>query len=228
VRLAVFFLSLSMLACGNPPTPTDGGTGGDAGTSCLEPDRVCPADPPLPGSPCEGMLVCPYAPSGMATCAGGTWLFDSGCDGGPIGGSCIPPLAEVCRTPFTGTLTGASIEVGPADGVFRPFADHEPVTADFGGQGGAMVAYRVRVEGTDVAPECVSVSTTVTYDGMAPVASRRGIRLHCGQSLGMLDILSDRPCESRIYPVTMTVEVQGVGSTTATLDLMGGLCPRTF
>lgn len=201
---------------------------GDAGASCVEPDRVCPADPPLPGSPCEGMLVCPYAPSAMATCAGGTWLFDTGCDGGPPGSTCVPPLAEVCRTPFTGTLSGARIEIGPTTGAFRPFMDHEPVTAEFGGQGGAMIAYRMRVDGTEVAPECVSVNATVTFDGMTPVESHRGIRLHCGQSLGMFDVLPGSPCESRIYPVTMSVTVAGVGTTSATLDLMGGPCPRTF
>lgn len=207
------------VACGTAPTGTDGGTA-DAGASCSEPDRACTEDPPLPGSPCEGMLSCPFPGGGLATCAGGVWSFDPGCDGG-----CAPPLAELCRTPFSGTLAGGRVEIGPPDGAFRPFTEHEVVSASFGGQGGAMIAYRVRVDGVEV-PACMTIDAVVTYDGMAPVPSHRAIELHCGQTLGVFDILPDRPCESRIYPVTLAVDVVGVGRSTATLDLMGGLCPR--
>jgi hypothetical protein len=223
LRLGSLLVVLGLAACGSSPAGGDGGTG-DGGLSCLEPDRVCPEEPPLPGSPCEGMLVCPYSGGGMGTCAGGVWAFDPGCDGG---GGCAPPLAEICRTPFAGTLSGGSVEIGPPDGPFRPFTDHEVVSATFGGQGGAMIGYRVRVNGVEV-PACMTVDAVVTYDGMAPVPSHRGIELHCGQTLSVYDILPDRPCEARIYPVTLTVEVVGVGSTTATLDLMGGVCPRAL
>ena len=201
-------------------------TGADVGESCFEPARECPVEPPLPGSPCEGMLSCPYDLGAMATCAGGVWLFDTGCDGGGPGGGCAPPPAEVCRDPFTGPLAGATVEIGPIDGAFRPFSDHEPVTATYGGQGGAMVAYRVRINGVVVPSDCIDVSASVTYDGMAPVPSHHGVVLHCDQTLGIFDVLPDRPCESRIYPVSMTVVVEGIGESTVSLDLMGGMCPR--
>lgn len=209
-------------ACGAQAAGSDGGTGGaDVGASCFLPARECPEEPPLPGSPCEGMLSCPYGTGGMGTCAGGVWLYDPGCDGG-----CAPPLAEVCRDPFTGALSGAVVEIGPVDGAFRPFSDHEPITAVYGGQGGAMINYRVRIDGMDVPADCIEVSASVVYDAMAPVSSRHGVVLHCDQTLGIFEVLPDRPCESRIYPVTMTVEVAGIGETSVTLDLMGGMCPR--
>lgn len=220
-RFASLGAVLALLACGGSPAPgTDGGMG-DAGGSCTEPDRACTEDPPLPGSPCEGMLSCPFSGGGVATCADGVWSFDPGCDGG-----CAPPLAEVCRTPFTGTLTG-TVEIGPPDGAFRPFTDHEVVAAVFGGQGGGMLNYRVRVNGAEV-PACMTIDAVVTFDGMTPVPSHRAIEMHCGQTLGVFDIFPANPCESRIYPTTLEVEVVGVGSASATLDVMGGMCPRTL
>jgi hypothetical protein len=230
VRSWLLSCCVFFIACGEAPTSHDAGTsGGDAGTSCIEPDRECPLDPPLIGSPCEGTLVCPFDGGGTATCAGGEWLFDTGCDGGGEGGGgCAPPLAEVCRDPFTGSVSDARVEVGPVEGVFRPFSANETVTAEFGSQGGGMIAYRVRIDGVEVAPECIDLRTTVTLDDSEPLTSHRGITLHCGHSLGVFDILAESPCESRSYPVTLRVEVAGVGSATANLDLMGGACPRTF
>jgi len=229
VRLWLLSCSVFVIACGEAPTGHDAGSsGGDAGASCIEPDRECPLDPPLIGSPCEGTLACPYDTGGMATCAGGEWFFDTGCEGGGDGGGCTPPLAEVCRDPFTGTVSSARVEVGPVEGVFRPFSDHETITPEFGAQGGGMIAYRVRIDGVEVAPECIDLRTTVTLDDNAPLTSHRGITLHCGHSLGVFDILAEDPCESRIYPVTLRVEVAGVGNATASLELMGGACPRTF
>lgn len=208
--------------CGPVAAPVDVGPGADASAPCSEPDRACTEEPPLPGSPCEGMLSCPFPPGGVATCAGGVWSFDPGCDGG-----CAPPLAELCRSPFAGTLGRSRVELGPVDGPFRPFSAHEIIAATFGGQGGAMLAYRVRIDGADV-PACMTVDAVVTYDGMTPVPSHRAVELHCGQTLGVFEILPGSPCEARVYPITLDVEVAGAGTATATLDLMGGLCPRTF
>lgn len=193
---------------------------------CLEPDRVCPATEPFPGSPCEGMLNCDYA-GGIATCVAGEWTWETLCDGGPIGGGCAPPLVETCPTPFAGTLAGATIEVGPDEpGAFRPFAPGEHLTATYGAQGGAMLAYRLRVSAPSGTPACVGTTTTLTYDAMPPGSVPSAVELHCGQTLRIYAILPDRPCETREYAVTLEVVVDGVGEAVVPLVIDGGLCPR--
>lgn len=229
MRLASFFFVAGLVAgCGDPPAPTsDAGVGDAAIEICLEPDRVCPASEPFPGSPCEGMLHCEYG-AGFGNCVAGEWTWESLCDGGgPGGGGCAPPLVESCEVPFTGALPGATLLVGPDDpGPFRPFAANEHVEAVHGPQGGSMLAYRLRVTGAGGAPTCVSTATSVVFDGMTPTASDGTVELHCGQTLRIYEILPARPCESREYPTTLSVEVEGVGTATVPLVIDGSPCPR--
>lgn len=218
---------LTLAACGSTPAATtDGGVTDAAIEVCLEPDRVCPSAEPFPGSPCEGMLRCDY-PGGIGTCLAGEWTWETLCDGVPPGGGCAPPLVESCPAPFTGTLAGATVEVGPDEpGAFRPFAAGEHVSPVYGSQGGAMVAYRLRVSTPSGTPTCISTTTRLTYDAMPPGTLMSPVELHCGQTLRIYAVLPDRPCETRAYPVTLEVDVAGVGTVTSALVLDGGLCPR--
>lgn len=215
---------LGFAACGSAPAATaDAGVADAAIEVCLEPDRTCPAAEPFPGSPCEGMLHCEYA-GGIGSCVAGAWTWETLCD---VDGGCAPPLVESCRDPFAGALTGASVAIGPDEpGAFRPFSTGEHVSADFGSQGGAMLAYRLRIDGPAGTPTCVTATATLAYDTMAPFAVPSTVEVHCGQTLRIYAVMPDRPCEARGYPVTLDVEVGGVGSARASLVIDGGLCPR--
>lgn len=209
-------------SCGDDDSVSgsDAGGGGDGGGSCTVPDTTCPDTAPIDGAPCAGDLMCDFTEGTSAMCVDGAWqTFD--CPG------CAPPLAESCRDPSTAALAGATVEIGPTDGAFRPFTDGERIRPSFGGQGGAMVAYRVRVNHAD-APVCSTVTATVTLDAMSSAPARFPLKLHCGESLGVFTIFPDSPCEFRDYDVSLTVEVEGAGSTSATLVLEGGMCPRTL
>ena len=192
----------------------------------MEPDRVCPTAQPFPGSPCEGTLRCEYT-GGVGTCVAGEWTWETLCDGGTPGGGCAPPLVESCPVPFTGSLPGATVEVGPdAPGAFRPFAPGEHVTAIIGAQGGAMVAYRLRVSAPSGTPTCLATTTRLTYDGMAPDPLTSTVELHCGQTLRIYQILPSCPGLMREYPVTLDIDVTGAGTISTALVLDGGRCPR--
>lgn len=221
--VAVF--SMSLAACtGAAPTPGD-----DAGVTSCEPDRACPEGAPVWGGPCEGTLSCPFESCGGGSndvyeCVDGDWTLTmpAPCAGGS------PPLAEHCRTPFSGSLDGARVWLS-ADAVGAPeLHDGDTTEIAFGAQGFAMVPFRVHLDGVDPAsaPSCVSVTTTLTLDAMTGSASTQQVRLRCGSSLRIQEILPSLPCEMRAYAIGIDVAVEGVGSVHLDLSAMGGMCPR--
>lgn len=208
-------------------TTVDAGAGSDgaAPVACGEPDRVCPAELPFTGAPCEGTLDCTY-PSYAAHCAtGGAWTVEALCDGAPIGGGCVAPLVESCDVPFGGTLSGATVTIGPA-GTERAFADGELLNVEHGAQGLSMIRWALHVDGVETPPDCVRAHVSFTYEGTPSPEVAQPMALHCGDTYGTLNVLPDRPCEEREYALVMQVDVDGVGSATASLRLMGALCPR--
>ncbi len=190
---------------------------------CDVPDVTCPADKPYPGAPCEGALSCTYdAESGVPwnySCTGGRWNGEPDCSE-VVGGCPVAPAAEVCSAPVTGA-GAAPIEVGPAAlGIdFRPFAAGEEPSIVWGGQGSAMIYYRVRVDADD-APGCVQIRTIITPSGGTPETTTSSVVMRCGETLGMYIIVPYGACGgSEPVPTTLTVEVEGVGSTEATLSV---------
>ncbi len=234
IAVLVWVSILSPGGCrGEPADRVDGGPtadgGADAGdpAACLEPDRECPADRPLPGAPCEGELSCEYLdPNGADTwtytCLGGGWDAQVECT---LDGGCpTPPLAESCRPAFEGTLEGATVAIGPADsGAFRPFEAGEMVDLVWGPQGAPMFTFRVQVGGAD-APACVRVESTLASEGMTSPMARSDVVLHCGQSLGIFLIVpfAGIDCEERVFEMDVAVSVQGVGTASARVRFMGG------
>lgn len=217
--LLVFLTS----GCGDDDDPgrdagTDAPAGEDAGSNpegCVEPDRTCPDDQPVPGAPCEGDLQCEYAdPNGYDTwiydCRDGAWLADlNGCQ---LDGCPIPPLGEMCLEPFEGTIEGAVVEIGPPDSTqpFDTFEDGEEVPLIIGAQGGAMVAFRIRVQGAQT-PDCVGLTIRVTADSEEAVPQQRRVTLHCGMSLPVFAVLPEQ-CEPATVTVDLEVELDGVGT----------------
>lgn len=229
VALAVLVGAGLFGGCASEPSAAvDGGGAGDGGgaPACGEPDVACPAALPFTSGACEGALHCSYG-SHDAHCESGAWRVEPLCDGVPPGGSCLPPLVESCDAPYEGTPTGASpVSIGPV-GEARAFTDGELVPIVFGSQGGAMIRWALRVGGAD-APSCVRAHVRLAVDGGAPYEVAQTMTLHCGQSLATFAILSESPCETREYAITMTVTVDGLGETTASVRAMGGLCPRSL
>ena len=85
-------------------------------------------------------------------------------------GFCTPrgtaPEPDQCSTPAM-TRGALTVEVGPYeyDQPFRAFVDGDQIAKVRGGQGGEMVAYRLRVSGAD-APACLAqVATLSTESG---------------------------------------------------------------
>lgn len=219
-----------LIGCSSSPSiDPDAGTAGDGGSTpsvCDEPDRACPAEVPFGGAPCEGALSCPYG-SYDAQCSSGAWSVQALCDGVPPGGGCLAPLVEDCDAPFAGTLSGATVTIGPA-GALRAFAENEVVPVEHGAQGLSMIRWALHVDGVEVAPECVRARVSFTYEGAPSPEVAQPMTLHCGDTYGSLNILPDRPCEEREYALTMRVVVDGIGEANASLRLMGALCPRTL
>lgn len=149
------------------------------------------------------------------TCVDDAWEARATCDEEPRGGVCfLPSGAETCDTPFDGSSTG-SVEVGPgsAVGAFRPFTEGELVDVEVGGQGSAMVWYRVRVEGEDL-PTCVRVTTVLDATAVDfPQEIVRDVVLRCGASSDMFTIVPLGNCTRTGQPIamTLTVDVQGLG-----------------
>lgn len=136
---------------------------------------------------------------------------------------CPPPLAESCSeaTPAAESL----VQIGPASGSFHPFAPGERVGIEWGAQGLPMIGYVLRVE--DVAtPSCVEVTSRLSMQGGSPTTTTRSLRLRCGQSLKVLEVLPEFPCQPRDYALRLEVTVQGAGTASADLVVMGGGCPR--
>lgn len=202
--------------------PVIDGSASDAAVSCDVVDRVCPGDAPYPSAPCEGELTCTY-PDELSgerrmMCNGGHWEDTSVCIG------CPPPLAETCREPFAGTLSGATVQLlDPASSA--PFTEGQTIAVMWGGQGGAMIAHRMRIAGADAPPSCVTATQTIAIDGIAGPPVSRMLALRCGDTLTVFSLI-ESPCESRMYEIDLDVDVEGVGTAHASLRLMGGMCPR--
>jgi hypothetical protein len=234
-RLPVLALPIALLfglaACNADDAPGDGGADDGGTTMCGVPDTACPADAPLAGAPCEGALSCEYIhPDSGATepdwefaCTSGAWeLVRLDCLG------CAPPLVERCSDPFEGTLDGASFELGPVSEVaFAPFAPGVHTAPVFGGQGLAMIEFRVRVDPL-TAPGCMTFRIQASMEGVDGDLQTLPAKLRCGETLRMYAILPSNPCEFREYLSQLTVEIEGIGSETVDLVLDGGSCPRTL
>src|SRR5690606_21369729 len=79
----------------------------------------------------------------------------------------------------------------------------------WGPQGGAMIFYRVRLDGEEL-PSCVSITTMVTPVGISPSQTTRPVRLRCGESLSMYEVLPAGDCTSTA-PVETTLRVEIAG-----------------
>lgn len=219
-------------ADGGVPGGDAGGPVGDAGAEmCTIPDTTCPADMPLAGAACDTAESCMYPdPNGTVMwtyrCAAHAWVGTNDCDPTmvPPGGSCpVGPLAESCRPPFAGMLSGATIEIGdPGTGTFRPFTTGERVSLVTGGQGSPMVGYRIRVTGAGV-PRCVGMTTTVMIDSSAPTSEERNVALHCGTTLPVFQIVPD-PCDMATHALDIEADIAGIGTTHVTVEYVGPPC----
>ena len=230
---ALVLVALFAGGCGDDDVaPADSGApAGDAGAEmCTIPDTTCPVDQPLAGAACDTAETCMYPdPNGMFTwtyrCQDLAWAGTSDCDPMMIlGGGCpVGPLAESCRPPFSGMLSGATVEIGDAGtGPFRALTSGERVMLITGGQGSPMVGFRVRVSGVGV-PRCVSATTTLTIDAMPPTSEMRSLALHCGTTLPAFQIVAD-PCDMATHMLDIRVDVAGVGSGHVTVEYVGPAC----
>lgn len=204
-----------------PDAPLDGAPAVDVGPFDAGPpptcdgDVVCPADQPFASTSCLTGLSCPYpAPGctdpGTALCVDGVWTWTPPNPMSCSIGGFVPPQAETCRDPFTGTSSGTTSVALPM-GAFT-----------WGAQGGSMLAVDLTVGGEAASLTCVRASVLVRIDGRAEPEARYGLRMRCGQSHGIYVILSENPCEERLYTVEITATVDGVGTATTTAMLMGG------
>jgi hypothetical protein len=220
VRASIFSVLITpvlLLACSSSEEngPTDAGQS----ISCDEVLKTCPESRPPAETACEGSLVCEYEDA-RYTCEQGRLREEILVPGGS------PAVAERCKDPFAGTVTGATLEVGPATGGFRPYLATDRVQPVFGAQGFAMVDFRLHVAGIETAPECVGLKIGGRLDGMDFPPQSFGVVLRCGQSLRVFAILPERPCEIRDYGVELSIEAEGVGTANAAVILEGGRCPR--
>jgi len=210
-----------------------GGSGGEGAAACGVPDLACPAAKPYPGATCQVSSSCEYPVGDQMntwtyTCESGRWQAVASCNAPPGGGCPIPPLAEKCDTPFTGSASGAAIEIGIADPSqpFRSFQDGEEINMLWGGQGSPMVPYRVRVSGVDAS--CIRIDTTLTLAAKSAAPTPNAIVLRCGESLSIYDIvpvdLLDCQVNEQLVDLDILVEVQGVGSATAHVTLQNPGC----
>lgn len=230
------------LACGSS---VDGGGSDDEGeggggsgnvpnepsvieTDCGSVDTSCPSVRPFVGSPCQGNLQCSYVEEGgfttwQASCINGAWTASATCEEEPLGGTCggVPPPAEACTAPFSGTLD-ASVEIGPAtEDLFRAFYDGEPVAIEWGGQGSAMVFYRLKLAGPEL-PTCVGLTITLESPMFTePLPQEATVVLRCGQSLSMYSVIPSGDCTSSepMFEATLRVLVDGVGEVAQPVQL---------
>jgi hypothetical protein len=222
--LALLFLLGSVVGCGNTGPGADAGA--DAPPERCEVDMVCPEEAPLAGGPCMGTLSCPYYRCGgppfgdTYVCNAGQWMLESSmCLGVP------PTLAELCRTPQTTGLEGARFVLTPDAAGATPYTDGQRVELVIGPQGGAMIPYRVRVEGLDATPTCIRATARVTSDGRTADDTKQ-LRLRCGSTLRVYEILPLCPLPGD-HEITLEVTVEGIG--TQTVRLIGTnttACPR--
>lgn len=228
LRACTLLAACLVAGCGT----TDPDPGDDAGPpSSCEPDRACPESAPVWGGPCDGTLECSFVSAcgpgsdDVYECVAGQWslTMPAPCAGGS------PPLVETCRTPFTGSLSGARVWLSEDRAGAPELGEGDTIEVAFGSQGLAMVPFRVHVDGVDPAsaPGCVRVATSLTLDGapVPPTPSVQAVRLRCGASLRIQEILPDLPCESRDYAIGVDVTVEGVGTVRVDLTAAGGGCP---
>ena len=208
-----------------------GGSGGSAGGGgqdggCGTPDTDCPKTMPFPGAPCAlpAGKMCNY-PISMYQCGSGKW--QQLCAGG-----CAPPMSEACSDPFTGSLSGATLEVGHVAGAtLKSYVDGEPIDVVWGGQGTAMLAYRVRIGAAANAPSCVLTETTLTVGAQATLPSKLPVKLRCEESLAVYAIA---PIEffacapGKKVPITLKVVVPGVGEKSFALTVDAGIACSSY
>lgn len=218
-------LTLFLGACTSAPSAHDAGLADDVGAVSCEADRACPGAAPVWGGACEGTLACPFpsacGPSDPDTyeCVSGTWTLTmpAPCAGGS------PPLAESCPSPSTAPVPGARLWLSLDAPGAPELVDHDFVEVAFGAQGLAMIPYRVHVDGDGV-PACVGVTATLTLDALVGAPATHPVRLRCGDSLRIQDILPELPCEEREYEIGLDVSVEGVGAVSLRVHAMGGGC----
>lgn len=231
---------MAATACGSTSNgdPASGGAGGQGGSgasggsggggACFVPDTACPAERPFVGAACDLSESCTFQDQNLVdtwtyTCVNGRWDGQATCEPTFGGGCPVPPLVESCTDPFSGTTSGATVEVGPATlGTFRPFAENEEAALTWGGQGSPMISFRLRVKGANNVA-CTRVDTTTTMNGL-PASHASAIKLHCGESLTVFTIL-DVPCDGGTHPFDLAVKLQGIGETTAKLKITDPACP---
>lgn len=201
-------LTLATLGCGNGPG-ADVGT--DAPPERCDIDTSCPEEAPLSGGPCAGALSCEYATCGGGpfvdtyACQSEQWMFVSSmCLGAP------PVLAELCRTPTTSWDPSARFVITPDAAGAAPYSDGQRIDLVIGPQGGAMIPYRVRLEGLDETPTCLRSTAVVTSDGMTAMDTKQ-LRLRCGSTLRVYEILPLCPMPGE-HEVTLEVTVEGLGT----------------
>lgn len=221
------WMSFVLASCAAAPASdagTDAATTADAGVEavpCEEPDRECPPAVPYSGGPCEGELFCTYDDDdeSEARCVGGAWSAIATCPG------CVLPLAEYCHEPFTGTLDGATVTMGPP-GAGRAFEEGEAVELIIGAQGSPMIAFELRVEGAESPPDCVARGIALSWDGGSEIASGTpvGVRLHCGTSRTILLIPPGLPCDGEEHDLSVRVPVEGIGEASARLRVADDGC----
>jgi hypothetical protein len=202
------------------PTPPDAAEGDasetiDAGPEACAVDLVCPERTPNPGAFCEGELECEYpavrctAPW-IARCQEGRWGLTE-----PPLESCeiraIPLMGERCRVPFAGTAEGTVSVVIPRDRLV------------IGTQGSPMIAVEIALEGDAAALDCVHIVPELRVDGVRiSVPSELYLRLRCGSTTGYLvQVFADDVCDGAPHEADVTIDVEGVGSASATTTIVG-------
>jgi hypothetical protein len=168
--------------------------------------------------------MCQY-PSDMFQCANGKWQQ-------LCMGTCAPPLSEACDQPFPDVLADATLQVGHVDGAgFSSYADGQPIDVIWGGQGAAMLAYRLRISAPVNAPTCVLTETTLSVGGQSTLPSKLPVTLRCTDSLAVyamapVEFFACAPGEQ--VPITLKVKVAGVGEKTFALTVDAGISCSTF
>jgi hypothetical protein len=120
-----------------------------------------------------------------------------------------PVLYEGCREPDDGPFPGVAFTVPP------------PTSITWGLQGGAMIDVRFTLTPPEDAPRCAQVRITTTFDGES-VALTHAVRIPCGRDVLVQTVLPSAPCDARLYPYSLDVEIVGVGTQHVEGDLMGG------
>lgn len=219
--------TLSLVGCLDSTRMADAGF--DAPPERCDIDTRCPEEAPLSGGPCEdpaGALRCPYYTCGgppfgdTYVCRDRQWTIETSmCVGVP------PALAELCRAPVTSFDASTRFVITPDAAGAAPYTSGQRVELVVGPQGGAMIPYRVRLEGAEATPTCIRATASVTSDGITAMDEKQ-LRLRCGSTLRVYEILPLCPLPGE-HPVTLEVTVEGLGTQRLELlatNAMG--CPR--